>query len=400
MDILKEVLAAVSKGETKFSPEGSDETDIRRFQPLARALFHAKEEGLIGRVHFHKSAEFGEWLTTMVLVSEGLTYKGMREVENWVDDAQLDAKLRTGRKEGGNSGGAVHEPDFSRVGTMRYRRKTYETIHSALLRLRNAVRQWNQVAISHGAFQAPYPREEDHLNGMVDWGEQELSNPNISDIVVEGMTVESLRLQRAALEFAAFQVERDAREKSRGMPPAVIDSILGHARDFAAEAKRVDQPTHPILGELLHELDDQEHATGAPSHEWDVFISHASEDKDTIARPLAEALREQGLSVWFDEATLTLGDSLRQSIDRGLARSRFGIVILSGAFFSKHWPQRELDGLDAREVGGVKVILPIWHGVDQATVAHHSPTLAGRLAVSSSRGIPAMVDEILRAIRR
>jgi hypothetical protein len=51
----------------------------------------------------------------------------------------------------------------------------------------------------------------------------------------------------------------------------------------------------------------------------------------------------------------------RQSIDSGLARSRFGIVILSEAFFAKHWPQRELDGLAAREVDGVKVILPVWH---------------------------------------
>ncbi len=50
---------------------------------------------------------------------------------------------------------------------------------------------------------------------------------------------------------------------------------------------------------------------------WDVFIRHASEDKDAIARPLAEALEKDDLNVWYDDFTLTLGDSLRCSIDRG-----------------------------------------------------------------------------------
>jgi len=74
-----------------------------------------------------------------------------------------------------------------------------------------------------------------------------------------------------------------------------------------------------------------------PSQQRDVFICHASEDKDAIARPLAEALRERGHVVWFDEFELEIGDSLRQEIDRGLARSRFGVVILSPSFFEKKW---------------------------------------------------------------
>src|SRR5690606_41724243 len=63
--------------------------------------------------------------------------------------------------------------------------------------------------------------------------------------------------------------------------------------------------------------------------EHDVFISHASEDKDEIVRPLAIALRNAGLSVWYDEFELKIGDSLRQKIDKGLSKSRFGIVVLS-----------------------------------------------------------------------
>jgi hypothetical protein len=83
---------------------------------------------------------------------------------------------------------------------------------------------------------------------------------------------------------------------------------------------------------------------------WDVFISHASEDKDEIARPLSKALEAAGLRVWFDEESLKLGDSLRTKIDEGLSRSTFGVIILSKHFFEKHWPQQELNGMASREV--------------------------------------------------
>jgi hypothetical protein len=283
---------------------------------------------------------------------------------------------------------------------MRYRRKDYEVIHRALERLRDVVRHWNQLAMLHGASEAPYEQEEEHLTNMVDWGEEKLKDAHALSIKVDGMSVESARLQRAALEYAAALAERKARGKSKGMPPAVADSMLSRARVYAAEANKIDHPAHPILKEVLHVLEAGEVTTVSLVHEWDAFISHASEDKDAIARPLAEALRANALKIWFDEAELTLGDSLRRSIDRGLARSRYGIVILSEAFFSKSWPQRELDGLDAREVDGVKVILPVWHGINHAMVARYSPMLAGRLAVSSSRGISAVVDEVLKVLRR
>lgn len=93
--------------------------------------------------------------------------------------------------------------------------------------------------------------------------------------------------------------------------------------------------------------------------EYDVFISHASEDKDAVVRPLANALRNGGLRVWFDEFELRIGDSLRRKIDHGLATSRFGVVVLSHAFFGKGWTNYELDGIVTRTVSGEQVILPI-----------------------------------------
>jgi hypothetical protein len=135
-----------------------------------------------------------------------------------------------------------------------------------------------------------------------------------------------------------------------------------------------------------------------PLEEWDVFISHASEDKVAIATPLAEALREHGLRVWYDDFSLRVGDSLFENINRGLARSRYGVVILSGYFFGKHWPQQELNGLATREVEGKRVILPVWHGVGAAEVRSYSPILADRVAVQTKDGLSQVVAKIIEAI--
>lgn len=134
--------------------------------------------------------------------------------------------------------------------------------------------------------------------------------------------------------------------------------------------------------------------------EWDIFISHASEDKASVARPLAYKLSIADLSVWLDESELFLGDSLRQKIDDGLHRSRFGIVILSPSFFSKEWPRVELDGMIAREFDGQKIILPVWHNVDADDVRKYSPILAGRLGVSTMNGLDTVVKKVSEAVRR
>lgn len=131
---------------------------------------------------------------------------------------------------------------------------------------------------------------------------------------------------------------------------------------------------------------------------WDVFISHASEDKVAIAAPLAHALESRGLRVWYDQSILRVGDSLRASIDHGLAKSRFGVVILSEHFFSKHWPVKELNGLASREVNGAKVILPVWHNIDHDRIAEFSPMLADRMGTLSSDGLDKVVSDLLLAV--
>ncbi len=133
---------------------------------------------------------------------------------------------------------------------------------------------------------------------------------------------------------------------------------------------------------------------------WDVFISHASEDKDSFVRPLAIALKQLGASVWYDEFSLKLGDSMSRSIDKGLSKSAYGIVVLSPSFIKKPWPEYELRGLVNREIGEDKMILPIWHGVSREDVLNFSPPIADKLALDTNRvGSQDVSIQILKIIR-
>ena len=133
---------------------------------------------------------------------------------------------------------------------------------------------------------------------------------------------------------------------------------------------------------------------------FDVFISHTSEDKDAVARPLATALQGAGLSVWYDEFELRIGDSLRRKIDKGLASSRFGVVVFSQAFFGRGWPEYELDGLVTLAVSGDQILLPIWHNISKREVMEYSPSLADRIARSTAtHTVEEIAAEIVDVIR-
>lgn len=122
-----------------------------------------------------------------------------------------------------------------------------------------------------------------------------------------------------------------------------------------------------------------------PAKQFDFFISHASEDKDEIARPLKDALESLGASVWFDELNITVGQSIRREIEKGLTTCQFGVVIVSEYFFRKQWTQMELDALFAKKVeSGRDLVLPIWHKVTKDQVNAASPFLAGVHALNSS----------------
>ena len=142
-----------------------------------------------------------------------------------------------------------------------------------------------------------------------------------------------------------------------------------------------------------------EGAQADDDREFDIFISHAAEDKDAVVRPLAHALTSRGARVWYDEFELRVGDSLRRRIDGGIARSRFGLVVLSKPFFAKGWPQYELDGLVTMANSAKQILLPIWHEISKDEVIAHSPSLADKVALRTSDvAVDEMADEIAAVI--
>lgn len=128
---------------------------------------------------------------------------------------------------------------------------------------------------------------------------------------------------------------------------------------------------------------------------YDAFISHASEDKDPIARPLAMSLQDFGIDVWYDEFELSVGDNLRRSIDAGLTESDVGIVVLSETFFGKKWTEYELDALVKRQLSEGDTILPLWYQIDADDITSYSPALSNLYAIEvTKQNIPSVAQQL------
>lgn len=134
--------------------------------------------------------------------------------------------------------------------------------------------------------------------------------------------------------------------------------------------------------------------------EYDVFVSHAYEDKESFVDEFVEALRNQGLKVWYDTDKLKWGDSMREKIDKGLAKSRYGVVVLSPNYIAEHkyWTKAELNGLFQVETVNGKTILPIWHNLTKKQVVEYSPIIADRKAMTTALMTPQEIAEALKEL--
>lgn len=174
------------------------------------------------------------------------------------------------------------------------------------------------------------------------------------------------------------------------------------------KAKREQQEILSVQQQISREMERQKQLSRQSINslkpmitpkQYDVFVSHAFEDKEDFVRPFVNALVGEGLSVWYDEFELKVGDSLRRSIDNGLKNSKYGIVVLSENFFKKEWPQKELDGLFAKESNGNRVILPLWHKISKNEVINYSPMIADIKALNTSDFIyEELAKEIAKVI--
>ncbi len=132
---------------------------------------------------------------------------------------------------------------------------------------------------------------------------------------------------------------------------------------------------------------------------YDVFLSHASEDKDDVARPLALLLQERGLRVWFDEFELRIGDNLVAKLNAGINASRFGVLVFSKDFFGKDWTEYELDMLENLWVTENRILFPIWHNITARQIRAYRVSLANIIARSTAtHTVEEIADEIHEVI--
>ena len=180
---------------------------------------------------------------------------------------------------------------------------------------------------------------------------------------------------------------------------AGIKALESTAKRFSRPAKLPSGAYSPQVEQLYEEINKRSKSEEAEEAAmYDVFISHASEDKADFVQPLVEALQDAGIRVWYDAIELEWGKSLRGQIDNGIKRSKYAILVLSKHFFAKKWPQRELDGILAKEDATGSAPLPIWYNISQEEVYNFSPTLAGLYSMSNSRHTIADICQAFKLI--
>lgn len=135
--------------------------------------------------------------------------------------------------------------------------------------------------------------------------------------------------------------------------------------------------------------------------EYDVFVSHAWEDKESFADEFVESLKKYGIKVWYDTTQIKWGDSMRAKIDDGLRKSKFGVVVLSPDYIKegKYWTKTELDGLFQLESVNGKMLLPVWHNLTKKEVMEYSPIVASKLAMTTANMTPQeMAEELYKLL--
>lgn len=161
-----------------------------------------------------------------------------------------------------------------------------------------------------------------------------------------------------------------------------------------------ERQINELQARLTESLSIPKIANEPSAAEYDVFVSHAWEDKEGFVDEFVNSLRELGLQVWYDTSEIKWGDSMRKRIDDGLKKSRFGVAVLSPNYIAegKYWTKAELDGLFQLESIGGKTLLPIWHNLNKADVMAFSPIIASKLAMTTATMTPQEIAKKLQEL--
>ena len=181
------------------------------------------------------------------------------------------------------------------------------------------------------------------------------------------------RKKRSEAYIKLQKAQQDEQKKSDKQTAKMIKDYENRINELQRQA--IQQIIQPQL-----------HYISQKDEEYDVFISHAWEDKEDFVDELVTEMRRLGIKVWYDTDRLKWGDSMREKIDKGLSKSRYGVVVLSPDYIreDKYWTKSELNGLFQVETINGKTILPIWHKLTKKQVTEYSPIIADRKALTTS----------------
>lgn len=205
---------------------------------------------------------------------------------------------------------------------------------------------------------------------------------------------------------AAFDEKRQAIKPDETPPP--FNLVVRGKMEFLKMVKGFTDTVYRNLQRRLVKADESYFEVMEQENKLmkkrDVFISHASEDKPTLVKELADKLIAEGITVWYDEYSIQLGDDIAEKIDEGLAHSQFGVVVLSPRYFGKKktWTKREYSALMAAEdVDKSKRIIPIWLEFTKEDLFEKSPMIANHAAlVAKDESIDSMVKKIAERVRK
>nr|MBD5378199.1 TIR domain-containing protein [Bacteroides sp.] len=189
---------------------------------------------------------------------------------------------------------------------------------------------------------------------------------------------EQEKLHKAQEEATAKRLKED--DRIRRQTDFKLQLLSSSVRTVQHEQSKINQ-AFPLLDVRLDES-------------YDVFISHASDDKATYVDGLVDALTTRGIKVWYDKNQIAWGNSIRQSIDDGLKKSKYAIIVLSEHYMRKYWTSREFNAIFAKESIYGQTILPIWHNITKDQVISYSPML---LDINALNSAVLTVDEIAEA---
>jgi len=216
---------------------------------------------------------------------------------------------------------------------------------------------------------------------------------------IERYKSDEIKLQKSSADFQKKISEK--RKKKNDANLRLQKAMQNEQKKQISETKRLQELYEKRIGELQKQLIPQQNITveddGVNEPKYDVFVSHAWEDKETFVDEFVDELRALGVKVWYDKSQIKWGDSMRSKIDEGLSKSRFGVAILSPDYIAEHkyWTKAELDGLFQLESINGKMLLPIWHNLTKQQVMKFSPVIASKLAMSTATMTPKEIAEEL-----